>query len=195
MNRAFCNCTKIRFHLLTLGCDIHPISPRPNGTSFPTWKRSGLLPQIHDHLRELVRLESGKKPKPTAAILDSQTIKRSESSGERGYDAGKKINGRKRHLLVDMMGLILMVMVLPANVQDRKDRNLHPYLYRPQTSQNRMSRLAANHRKATNSASSECGAKRGRFEAPPHSLLPVFQNVANVASQECAEVGNSSGYA
>ena len=86
---------------------------------YRTWKRSGLLPQIHDHLRELVRLESGKKPKPTAAILDSQTIKSSESSGERGYDAGKKINGRKRHLLVDTMGLILMVMVLPANVQDR----------------------------------------------------------------------------
>ena len=86
---------------------------------YRTWKRSGLLPQIHDHLRELVRLESGKMPKPTAAILDSQTIKSSESSGERGYDAGKKINGRKRHLLVDTMGLILMVMVLPANVQDR----------------------------------------------------------------------------
>jgi putative transposase len=84
---------------------------------YHTWKRSGLLPQIHDHLRELVRLESGKKPKPTAAILDNQTIKSSESSGERGYDAGKKINGRKRHLLVDTMGLILMV--LPANVQDR----------------------------------------------------------------------------
>jgi len=61
-----------------------------------------------------------KKPKPTAAILDSQTIKSSESSGERGYAAGKKINGRKRPLLVDTMGLILMVLVLPANVQDRE---------------------------------------------------------------------------
>src|SRR5206468_3569217 len=56
---------------------------------------------------------------PTAAILDSQTVKSSESSGERGYDAGKKINGRKRHILVDTMGLLLMVMVLPADVQDR----------------------------------------------------------------------------
>lgn len=83
------------------------------------WTRSTLLPQIHAHLREHVRLEAGKKRKPTAAILDSQTIKSSESSGERGYDAGKKINGRKRHLLVDTLGLVLMVMVMPANVQDR----------------------------------------------------------------------------
>src|ERR1035441_8099384 len=89
---------------------------------YRTWTRSALLPQIHDHLREYVRLQSGKKRKPTAAILDSQTIKSSESSGERGYDAGKKINGRKRHLLVDTIGMILMVMVLPANVQDQIGR-------------------------------------------------------------------------
>ncbi len=76
-------------------------------------------PQIHAHLREHVRLEAGKKRQSTAAILDSQTIKSSESSGERGYDAGKKINGRKRHILVDTLGLVLMVMVMPANVQDR----------------------------------------------------------------------------
>jgi putative transposase len=86
---------------------------------YRTWTRSALLPQIHAHLREQVRLEAGKKRQPTAAILDSQTIKSSETSSERGYDAGKKINGRKRHLLVDTMGLMLMVMVLPANVQDR----------------------------------------------------------------------------
>jgi putative transposase len=83
------------------------------------WTRSALLSQIHAHLGQPVRLESGKKRQPTAAILDSQTIKSSETSGERGYDAGKKINGRKRHLLVDTMGLLLMVMVLPANLQDR----------------------------------------------------------------------------
>ena len=80
------------------------LPPWPVLPHYRTWKRNGLLPQIHDHLRELVRLESGKKSKPTAAILDSQTIKSSESSGERGFDAGKKINGRKRHLLVDTMG-------------------------------------------------------------------------------------------
>jgi len=53
------------------------------------------------------------------SIIDSQSVKSSEVSDERGYDAGKKINGRKRHLLVDTLGLVLRVMVLPANLQDR----------------------------------------------------------------------------
>ena len=86
---------------------------------YRTWTKCDLLPQIHTHLREQVRLEAGRKRQPTAAIIDSQTVKSSETSNERGYDAGKKINGRKRHILVDTMGLLLMVMVLPADVQDR----------------------------------------------------------------------------
>ena len=55
----------------------------------------------------------------SAAIIDSQSVKSTETSDERGYDAGKKVNGRKRHILVDTIGLLLMVMVLPANIQDR----------------------------------------------------------------------------
>ncbi len=86
---------------------------------YRTWTKSALLPQIHTHLREQVRLEAGRKRQPTAAIIDSQSVKSSETSNERGYDAGKKINGRKRHILVDTMGLLLMVLVLPADVQDR----------------------------------------------------------------------------
>jgi putative transposase len=82
---------------------------------FRLWKRSGLLHQIHTHLRQL----EGRKPQPSAAIIDSQSVKSTEVSEERGYDAGKKINGRKRHLLVDTIGLVLGVMVLPANLQDR----------------------------------------------------------------------------
>jgi putative transposase len=57
--------------------------------------------------------------KPAAGILDSQSVKGSETRGPCGYDAGKKINGSKRHNLVDTLGLLLLVMVLPANVQDR----------------------------------------------------------------------------
>jgi len=83
------------------------------------WKRTGLLQRIHTYLREQVRLGAGRKPQPSAAIIDSQSVKSSETSDERGYDAGKKINGRKRHILVDTIGLILLVMVLPANIQDR----------------------------------------------------------------------------
>jgi putative transposase len=61
----------------------------------------------------------GREEQPSAAILDSQSVKTTETKGERGYDAGKKVNGRKRHILVDTMGLLLMVVVHIASVQDR----------------------------------------------------------------------------
>ena len=64
-------------------------------------------------------MAAGRKAQPSAAIIDSQSVKSSETSDERGYDAGKKINGRKRHILVDTIGMILKVVVLPANIQDR----------------------------------------------------------------------------
>jgi putative transposase len=86
---------------------------------FRQWKRAGLLTAIHGHLREHLRVVAGRKRDASAGILDSQSVKSTESSDERGYDAGKKINGRKRHLLVDTMGLILLALVLPANIQDR----------------------------------------------------------------------------
>jgi len=70
-------------------------------------------------LRIEVRVSVGKDPEPSAAIVDSQSVKTTESSGTRGYDAGKKINGIKRHVLVDTLGLILMVIVHTADIQDR----------------------------------------------------------------------------
>jgi len=83
------------------------------------WKRNKLWEQIHTHLREHLRQVEGRQRQASAAILDSQSVKSSECSDERGYDAGKKVNGRKRHVLVDTLGLVLLVLVLPANVQDR----------------------------------------------------------------------------
>lgn len=65
-----------------------------------------------------------KKKAPSAAIIDSQSVKVAEQPGERGYDAGKKINGRKRHLLVDTLGLVLAVVVHSAGVQDRDGAKL-----------------------------------------------------------------------
>lgn len=87
------------------------------------WRRDGRWQRIHDALRDQVRLRSEKKA-PTAAILDSQSVKVANHGGVRGYDAGKKILGRKRHLLVDTLGLILHVVVHSVAIQDRDGAKL-----------------------------------------------------------------------
>jgi transposase len=86
-----------------------------------TWQASGATRRMHDQLREAVRVLARRRPAPTAAIIDSQSVKAADTVGKdsRGYDAGKKIEGRKRHIAVDVMGLILCVVVTAASVQDR----------------------------------------------------------------------------
>jgi transposase len=76
---------------------------------------------MHDELRELCRVAGGRSPEPTAAVIDSQSVKAAEEVARtsRGFDAGKKINGRKRHIAVDVMGLLLVIVVTAASVQDR----------------------------------------------------------------------------
>jgi len=89
---------------------------------FDKWKHNGTIEKMHDMLVKIVRVQQGKKPYPTASILDSQSSKTTEcakKTSPRGYDAGKKIKGRKRHILVDTLGLIISVIVHSAGIQDR----------------------------------------------------------------------------
>jgi len=112
------------FYILQSGCSwrMLPCDLPPWKTVyhyFRLWRTNGTWERLNHLLRERVRLKSGKKRQPSATILDSQSAKTSEGGLERGFDAGKKITGRKRHTLVDTLGLILKVIVTAGNVQDR----------------------------------------------------------------------------
>ena len=86
--------------------------------------RGGTWHRIHETLRACVRRKVGRHKHPTAACLDSHSVKTTALAGAKGYDAGKHIQGRKRHLLVDTLDLILVIVVTAASVQDRDGAKL-----------------------------------------------------------------------
>ncbi len=113
------------FYLVKTGCQWRMLPQDfPKWQSvyfyFSRWKRDGTLEQIQQELVEKQRKKAGRQSEPTVGILDAQSTKTTMVAGEqRGFDAGKKVKGRKRHIIVDTLGLLLAVVIQSASVQDR----------------------------------------------------------------------------
>lgn len=114
------------FYLVKTGCQwrMLPSDFAPWNTVYyyyRRWKNNGLIEEIHENLRDMVREQSGREKSPSIGLIDSRSVKTSRNGGEaRGIDGGKKTKGRKQHIITDTLGLVLVVVIHATNIHDSK---------------------------------------------------------------------------
>ena len=113
------------FYLVRSGCQWrllpHDFPPWSTvHTWYRRWRTDGTWERLHEALRQQLRSAAGRHPSPRSSAADSQSVKTTPQGGDKGFDSGKKVQGRKRHLWVDSMGLLLAVLVTPADVHDSR---------------------------------------------------------------------------